>query len=157
MGFMTAYKHLEKLCGEVMGDPRRLSAYIDEMEGKANGLRYVAGWERDLKRLKHYRWIRNQIVHDPDCCEETMCDEEDVQWLEDFYGRIMDQTDPLALYRRAIQARRTPVQRRPESRISSEAIRTDSVQPAVKGSRAGCGLLLLAAVGMIGLLCLLVV
>ncbi|MFR3416709.1 MAG: DUF6548 family protein [Christensenellales bacterium] len=28
---MNSYKHLEKLCGEIMRDERRVSAYIDEM------------------------------------------------------------------------------------------------------------------------------
>lgn len=31
MSFMNSYKHLEKLCGEIMRDERRVSAYIDEM------------------------------------------------------------------------------------------------------------------------------
>ena len=30
MGFIDSYKRLEKLCGEVMDDEKRLSAYIDE-------------------------------------------------------------------------------------------------------------------------------
>ena len=142
MRFMDSYKHLEKLCGEVMDDPRKLSAYIDEMESKRLGSRYVAGWDRDLKNLKHYRWVRNRIVHEPDCSEETMCDEEDAMWLEDFYERIMEQTDPLALYRRATQ-------------VSREPVRPDCVQPAGNERRAGCTLLLLAAVGLIALLGLL--
>ena len=58
----------------------------------------VRGWENDLKQLKHYRWIRNQIVHEPDCYEETMCEAGDDEWLDDFYERIINQTDPLALY-----------------------------------------------------------
>ena len=31
MEFMNAYKHLEKLCGDILNDERRISAYIDEM------------------------------------------------------------------------------------------------------------------------------
>ena len=27
MGFIDSYKHLEKLCGEVLNDDRRVSAY----------------------------------------------------------------------------------------------------------------------------------
>ena len=103
MGFMEAYKRLEKLCGEVMNDERRIGAYIDEMQEKTGGASYVSGWEEDLKQLKHYRWVRNQIVHSPDCSEENMCDPEDVRWIEDFYERIMNQSDPLALYRKATQ------------------------------------------------------
>ena len=101
MGFMSSYKHLEKLCGEVMNDERKVSAYIDEMVKTPQGAGRVAGWNEDLKRLKHYRWVRNQIVHEPDCTEENMCDPEDARWLEDFYDRIKEREDPLALYRKA--------------------------------------------------------
>lgn len=98
---MDSYKHLEKLCGEVMGDARCISAYIDEMVNTPGGSRLVRSWENDLKQLKHYRWVRNQIVHDPLCTEENMCGEEDTIWLESFYSRIMSRTDLLALYYKA--------------------------------------------------------
>ena len=34
-----------------------------------------------------------------------MCEPGDEEWLDDFYDRIMTQTDPLALYRKAIGPR----------------------------------------------------
>jgi hypothetical protein len=58
-----------------------------------------------LKNLKHYRWVRNQISHEPECTEQNMCDPEDELWLKEFYDRIMNQTDPLALYRQATRPR----------------------------------------------------
>ena len=108
MSFISSYKHLEKLCGEVLNDSRRISAYIDEMQNTPHGAYYVPSWNEDLKKLKHYRWIRNQIAHEPDCDEQNMCDPSDALWLEDFYSRIMNQTDPLALYRKATAPRTTP-------------------------------------------------
>ena len=66
MGFIESYKHLEKLCGEVLNDDRRISAYIDEMINTPRGSYLVKGWDDDLKQLKHYRWVRNQIAHEPD-------------------------------------------------------------------------------------------
>jgi hypothetical protein len=108
MSFISSYKHLEKLCGEVLNDSRRISAYIDEMQNTPNGAFYVHSWDEDLKTLKHYRWVRNQIAHEPDCDEQSMCDPSDALWLDDFYSRIMNQTDPLALYRKASAPRRTP-------------------------------------------------
>lgn len=104
MGFIESYKHLEKICGDMMGDERRLSAYIDEMKNTRLGKYYVYGWDEDLKALKHYRWVRNQIVHEPGCTEQNMCNEEDVEWLDYFYERILEQTDPLALYHQAINS-----------------------------------------------------
>lgn len=98
MGFIDAYKHLEKLCGEILNDDRRVSAYIDEMLRITNGSFYVGTWNEDLKKLKHYRWIRNQIAHEPNCNEFNMCKPEDEVWLQNFYSRIMNQTDPLSQY-----------------------------------------------------------
>lgn len=97
MGFMDSYKQLEKLCGDMLGEGR-VSAYIKEMSDKPRGAYLVSGWEADLKRLRHCRRIRNQIAHEPGCSEEDMCPPEDEKWLDDFYARIKNQTDPLALY-----------------------------------------------------------
>ena len=105
MGFIDSYKHLEKICGEVLNDDRRLSAYIDEMRNSPRGSFYVRGWDNDLKQLNHYRWIRNQIAHEPECTEQNMCTPNDAMWLDNFYSRIMNQTDPLALYSKATKPR----------------------------------------------------
>ena len=73
------------------------------------GTYLVTGWNEYLKTLKHYRWVRNRIVHDPGCTEENMCDPGDAVWLDNFYSRIINRTDPLALYRKATRPR--PVQK----------------------------------------------
>lgn len=52
MSFMNSYKHLEKLCGEIMRDERRVSAYIDEMTCTPFGPSLVAGWNNDLKKIE---------------------------------------------------------------------------------------------------------
>lgn len=108
MGFVESYKHLEKICGEILNDDRRLSAYIDEMINTPNGAFYVKGWNNDLKQLKHYRWIRNQIVHEPGCTEQNMCAPQDAAWLDEFYMRIINQTDPIAQYYKASRTYKTP-------------------------------------------------
>lgn len=89
MSFTDSYKRLEKLCSEIYGDNHGLSIYIDEMISKPNGAYYVSGWNEDLKQLKHYRWVRNKISHEPGCTEENMCKSSDTQWLENFRLRIM--------------------------------------------------------------------
>ena len=58
MGFMDSYKRLEKLCGDMLEDERRISAYID-----------------------------------------------DIEWVEDFYYRIIDGEDPLSRYYKIVRAR----------------------------------------------------
>lgn len=105
MSFMEAYKRLEKICGEMYGNDKKLTAYIDRMESTFNGPYYVNGWREDLKQLKHYRWLRNKIAHEPNCNEEDVCQEEDEEWIDYFYSRIMNQTDPLALYAQAMKER----------------------------------------------------
>ena len=107
MSFIDSYKRLEKLCSEIYDDNHGVSSYIDEMINNHIGSRYVCGWDEDLKHLKHYRWVRNQIVHEPDCSEENMCEYGDSEWLNDFHSRIMSGNDPLALYRKARNPRVT--------------------------------------------------
>lgn len=101
MGFIDSYKRLEKLCSEIYNDNHGVSSYIDEMTNMPIGARCVQGWDEDLKQLERYRWVRNQIVHDPGCTEENMCEYGDAQWLDNFRSRIMAANDPLALYRKA--------------------------------------------------------
>ena len=116
MGFIDAYKKLEKLCGEMLGDERPISAYIEEMINTPQGNLFVRGWDDDLKKLKHYRWVRNKISHDPDCTEENMCEYGDEQWIIAFYNRIMKQTDPLALYHTEMKRRKEAVKKKEEKR-----------------------------------------
>lgn len=89
------------------GDNHGLSAYIDEMLDKSCGSYFVPGWNEDLKRLKRYRWVRNQIAHEPGWTEKNMCERGDAKWLDDFYSRIMNQTDPLTLYAKALKPRKS--------------------------------------------------
>ena len=101
MGFINSYKRLEKVCNEIYDSNHGVSAYIDDMARLTSAAFYVFNWNDNLKQLKHYRWIRNQIAHEPNCTEENMCEHGDAQWIDDFYDRIMNQNDPLAMYRKA--------------------------------------------------------
>ena len=133
MGFIESYIHLEKLCGEVLNDNRRISAYIDEMKNTPSGSYLVRGWDYDLKQLNHYRWVRNQIAHEPDCTEQNMCDESDAVWLDNFYSRIMNQTDPLALYYKATKLR--PAQKSTQTHTPETTTHTYS-QPTANHKKA---------------------
>lgn len=146
MGFIESYKKLEKLCGEMYNDNHGLSVYIDEMIKAPNGAYYVPKWNEDLKQLKHYRWIRNQIVHEPGCTEENMCDSKDVQWIDSFYSRMMSVSDQLALYRKAQNSQ--VVQKSKQIGSNEYTYRKYNKRPATK--HAGCltclsGVLLFAA------------
>ena len=151
MSFIESYKRLEKLCGEVLRDNRCLSAYIEEMEDTPRGVFLVRSWSDDFKCLKHYRWLRNRIAHDPGCTEDNMCTEADVLWLDDFYDRIMHQTDPLALYRKATQPKAQPPIQKPTQK-SQPPIRQPAPTPvppsATRHSSYGCILTLVAVLGV---------
>ena len=95
MGFLEAYKYLDNLCKDMNGIG--VTGYIRDMEQESNGDFYVGGWKKDYLQLKHYRYIRNQIVHENYANESNMCSDKDTAWLDEFYQRIMRQTDPLAL------------------------------------------------------------
>lgn len=96
MGFMESYKHLDNLCKDMNGIG--VTGYIKDMEQEKNGDFYVAIWKEDYRKLKHYRYIRNQIAHENDVNENNLCSAGDTAWLDSFYQRILAQTDPLALY-----------------------------------------------------------
>lgn len=99
--FLDSYKHLEKLCNEIFNDIHGITFYINEMTNNPRGSVLVNGWNSDLKQLKHYRWVRNQITHEPGCTEQDVCKPGDIEWLDNFYSRIMNQNDPISLYRKA--------------------------------------------------------
>ncbi len=128
MGFIDSYKNLEKLCGEMYDEERRLSAYIDDMKKVSNGSFYVKGWDDDLKQLKYYRWIRNKISHEPNCNEQNMCDPSDTEWLDNFRARIMSRTDPLALYSQTIK-KRTATRTQQATRQGTETKSTQVISP----------------------------
>lgn len=152
MSFIESYKHLDKICGEVLNDDRRISAYIDEMTNTPRGSYLVRGWDDDLKQLKHYRWIRNQIAHELNCTEENMCEYGDAQWIDDFYDRIMNQSDPLAMYRKA--TRHQPAAKPKQQCQSPQLQYTYPVQPVSskkKGLKAAGWIVLLIIAALIGL------
>ena len=152
MGFINSYKRLEKLCNEIYDSNHGISAYIDDMLRLTSASRYVSSWDNDLKQLKHYRWIRNQIAHEPNCTEENMCEYGDAQWIDDFYDRIMNQSDPLAMYRKA--TRPQPVAKPKQHGQSSQLQYTYLVQPVSskkKGRKASGWIVLLIIAAFVGL------
>ena len=153
MGFIQAYKRLEKLCGEVLSDKRKIGAYIDEMKNMPQGGYLVQGWDDDLKKLMHYRRVRNQIAHDPDCTEENMCDSNDTQWLLAFYARIMNQTDPLTLYRKATESQKKPLVNNAGQQYHQQ--RYDNNHDAANNEMGCLMAMVIAAVITMVLLCLL--
>ena len=148
MGFINSYKRLEKLCNEIYDSNHGVSAYIDDMARLASASFYVFNWNDDLKQLKHYRWIRNQIAHEPNCTEENMCEYGDAQWIDDFYDRIMNQSDPLAMYRKATKPQ--PAAKPKQHGQSSQLQYTYLVQPvpSKKKGRKSAGWIVLLIIAV---------
>ena len=102
MSFLESYKHLDNLCKDMYGSEKGVTTYIEIMEHTSGGSYRINGWDSDYKNLKHYRYIRNQIVHENYASEDSMCTGSDTAWINNFYSRILNRTDPLALYHQAI-------------------------------------------------------
>jgi len=95
--FLDSYKQLEKLCNEIYNQNNGVTQYISDMESKSGfNTMYIPGWDRDFRRLKEVRHIRNAMVHDA-TDDGKNYSEDDVAFLQDFYQRIMDGSDPLAM------------------------------------------------------------
>ena len=101
MAFMEAYKRLDNLCKDLFPSDVGITEYIKSMERCSHYTLYIDNWRNDYFALKHYRYIRNKIVHENDVTEDELCTADDVIWINNFYQRILNQTDPLALYRKA--------------------------------------------------------
>ncbi len=98
MIFFETYKRLDNLCKDLLRSDKGVTTYIFEMEQCASSAYQINGWKDDYEKLKYYRHIRNKIAHEPGCVETDFCSVRDVEWLEQFYQRILNREDPLALY-----------------------------------------------------------
>ena len=110
--FFEEFKHLDKLCKEIYNDQYGVTHYIDDMKAvsKAN-YRYIPNWENDLEQLIRLRHIRNNLAHAEDAFNEEECKKKDIDWIREFYERILNQSDPMAiLYQNTKVKNKTPKQ-----------------------------------------------
>lgn len=112
------YKRVDYICRDIFSSQSGINQYITEMDQKSSYERsLVSSWDKDYRMLKHVRWLRSQIAHEPSV---TDCNEEDVAWLENFHRRLLEQQDPLALIRKAERERSNYSPRRESMPIYSE-------------------------------------
>lgn len=123
MSFMESYKRLERLCGDRISEEKPVQAYIDEMYNTPRGWDLIRDWDDDLKHLKRCKKLRNSIAHEPDCTEENTVGRQDIEWLEDFYHRLLNGTDPLSLYKKATAPKRVA---RPQCDERKQPAETDN-------------------------------
>lgn len=100
--FLEEYKRLDKLCREMYLSEKGVTAYIDDMKTVLSyERRSVKNWDADLNKLIELRHVRNQLSHEIGTLKNTMCSQEDVLWLKNFYNRVISQTDPLSIYNKS--------------------------------------------------------
>lgn len=106
--FLSLYIKVDKFIKDAYSSNEGVSEYIRQMEiNCGKGYTYVQSWRNDYIELKRVRWLRNQLVHD-DIFEG---EEEDYDWLENFYNRLFKADDPLSRIRKVSQTiQRKPVQ-----------------------------------------------
>ena len=111
--FLEAYKSLDELCKQILSRNSGISGYIEEMNKENQGGIKIACWEKDYKQLKKMRWMRNQLVHEPDSFQNNSVSVEDIEWLKDFRLRIMECTDPFSLLHQAkgIEKQTVPIEK----------------------------------------------
>lgn len=119
-----------ELCRQILLSDRGISEYIDEMRDESRG-HWIVGWESDYKRLKRMRWIRNRLVHEPESFEDNLVSVKDIEWLNTFYCRIMDGTDPFSLLHQSENAKgkMSKQEKRPE--IAFSTYKTKSSQKRI--------------------------
>ena len=105
------FKRLESLCRDMFSCQHGVSEYISQMEQTPAYIRnQIPSWNEDYRTLKHLRWLRNQIAHE---MTATDCGRNDVEELKDFYCRILNGKDPLAVSRKMKQKSQVTSYRRP--------------------------------------------
>ncbi len=99
MSFLEYYKHVDNLLKRKLNSDIGVTRYLQEMSevGLYNTIEY--------KKLRHYRHIRNEIVHENNVNENNSCTPQDEQWLKDFYHLVANNEDSLSIYRKKIMNR----------------------------------------------------
>ena len=131
--FFEEYKRIDKLCGEIYQSKQGVTDYIDQMKAASwNDYRNIPNWKTDLDQLKRVRHIRNHLAHEEGAFDKTACTQNDIDWMQSFYERIMNQSDPMArLYQKSKLKERKLVQ----TPISTEQTYIDDHQNDQSGRK----------------------
>lgn len=124
IALFEAFKRLDGLCRDMYQSEKGVTEYINDMQARGGATFRIPHWTEDLDRLKRLRHIRNQLAHEISSFDEELCTEADVQWLKEFYQRVLDGKDPLSLLVKSEQERnktgqhknqKAPVQKKAKS------------------------------------------
>ena len=112
--FLEEYKRLDKLLRDMYQSEKGVTAYIDHMKSVAPcESKGIPGWDDDFRRLNALRKLRNYLVHECGTMEQALCSQDDITLINDFYRRIVQIKDPIAMYtyRRKTSRRGTVTER----------------------------------------------
>ncbi len=128
--FQEEYKRLDRLCKDYLSSAEGVSEYIRQMESTPwSNRRYVFTWEDDYKQLKHVRWVRNQLAHEVGTLNSDICTEDDLDWVQSFYNRIMDGSDPFTVIRKAKAEKALRAKQQEQARKATVADHPKPTQP----------------------------
>jgi hypothetical protein len=140
--FFDEYKRLDNICMDIYGPtPNKtlgVTLYLEEMDRIPPASRYIIkGWDSDYKKLKRVKNLRNELAHSGTSLSGyDICTEEDIDFIDSFCNRILNQTDPLALLRKKeletqerIKAKKAarqsfPRKTMPQAQYPTQAIKT---------------------------------
>jgi len=99
--FFDEYKRLDKLCSDMYGKSSGgVTSYINDMASvSSSDAQKILNWHSTYNKLKSLRHIRNQMAHGEGSFDDYVCSYDDIEWLRDFRNKIMNVSDPLAIYR----------------------------------------------------------
>lgn len=65
---------------------------------------YIPNWKNDMQQLIRLRHIRNDLAHRENAFQDQICTQEDINWIRNFYERILNRSDPIAMLHRKAKA-----------------------------------------------------
>lgn len=150
---LDEYKYVDKICREMFGTEKGVTAYIEQLDETPVTVRYwITEWNNEYRQLKHIRWLRNQIAHSTGYVE---CTQYDLDWLKYFHNRLLTQQDLLAKAHRVIKESQIQRQQQLAKTVTAAAPKPGAnVFGSSRGSRKSWILIavIAALVMLIGLL-----
>ena len=144
--FFEEYKRLDRLCADMYEGRNGVSAYIADMDEEAGqGQLWVLGWSEDYKKLKHVRWVRNQIAHDSAAYQRS--EPADLQFVKEFYSRVLSGRDPLTQLRKIREHKKKQSLKKPPKRQQEQA-RVRRPQPPERPKKRGAAAIILIVLGL---------
>lgn len=118
------------------------------------GQRWVSSWNSDYKMLNHIRWVRNQIAHDSSAYQISKPG--DLQFVQEYYERIITGQDSLALLQKVTKAKKRDAKQQKHKVHSANNSSSEPLPPKMNAKKGvlGCVAALIIVSGIILLLCI---